>query len=320
MTGFFEELGKKLADRWLELLVLPGLLWIATLGAAVRLGWRHPFALSHLSAWLDRLGSSAATHGTGYAVVAAVGVLLASSAVGLGATLVGALAQRLWGATGDRAPMSWLLGWRRRGWTRIPDRAGRAYLRSTDTGFWSRVLRAPAKGYARRLERLRIARPTHAPERPTRIAERFRATALRMRNLYRLDLDLAWPRLWTLLPSPLREDISRAADAYAASARLAAWGLLYLLLVTIWWPALFIAAAIWVAAATRARSSANLLAELVETAVDLHLTKLAGRLEIPDGTPLTKLTGAAVSRRLSEGPPDPAAAHTGPPHQISSTS
>src|SRR6185312_6234451 len=159
---------------------------------------------------------------------------------------------------------------------RLRERARRAltqsgaYVTGGAPGFWRGTRKSLVIARARHLELRRMAGPAERPERPTTMAERFRGTAIRMRDLYSLDLDLAWPRLWTLLPDPLRDDVSRAGAAYAASARLAAWGLLYLLLVVVWWPAFFIAAVLCATATVRARTSAGLLAELVETAVDLH--------------------------------------------------
>jgi hypothetical protein len=39
MTGFLGEIGKKIADRWAALLVIPGLLYLAAVTAAAVLGW-----------------------------------------------------------------------------------------------------------------------------------------------------------------------------------------------------------------------------------------------------------------------------------------
>ncbi|URN10988.1 hypothetical protein LUW77_00475 [Streptomyces radiopugnans] len=49
MGGLLSELGKKLAERWLSLLVLPGALYLAVLGTAALLGHGHPFDLRHLT-------------------------------------------------------------------------------------------------------------------------------------------------------------------------------------------------------------------------------------------------------------------------------
>ncbi|WP_326770755.1 hypothetical protein OG978_44460 (plasmid) [Streptomyces sp. NBC_01591] len=43
MGGLLSELGKKLAERWFSLLVLPGALYLAVLAVAQTLGHTHPF-------------------------------------------------------------------------------------------------------------------------------------------------------------------------------------------------------------------------------------------------------------------------------------
>ncbi|WP_392667182.1 hypothetical protein [Streptomyces sp. LN785] len=53
-----------------------------------------------------------------------------------------------------------------------------------------------------------------------------------------------------------------------------------------------------VAGVVRARSSAEVLASPIETAVDLHVNDLADRLGIPSDTPPTPETGRAITSRL----------------------
>ncbi|MGW2939763.1 hypothetical protein ACWDA7_50830 [Streptomyces sp. NPDC001156] len=87
-------------------------------------------------------------------------------------------------------------------------------------------------------------------------------------------------------PDTVREDVSTARKSYAAAARLASWSLLYLFAAAVWWPAAFIGVGTAFCAAIRARTGADALASLVETAVDLHLTPLAVAVGLPvTGTP-----------------------------------
>lgn len=139
--------------------------------------------------------------------------------------------------------------------------------------------------------------------RPTRIGDRFHATALRIRYHNGLDLNLVWPRLWTVLPDTLRTDLAAAQDAYAAAARLAAWGILYLALTAAWWPAGLISLTILYTAAVRARTSASVLADLIETAADLHAKDLAAALglPLPDVTDPAEL-GRSITQRLQACP------------------
>jgi hypothetical protein len=116
------------------------------------------------------------------------------------------------------------------------------------------------------------------PHRPTRIEDVFHTVAVRLHHRYALDLEPAWPRLWSMLPDTLRADLSSARTAYGAAARLPGWSLLYAVLAAFWWPAALIGAGVLVTAVARARAGAEALASLVETAVDLHLADLIDQL------------------------------------------
>ncbi|MFI6536976.1 hypothetical protein ACIBHY_31315 [Nonomuraea sp. NPDC050547] len=87
---------------------------------------------------------------------------------------------------------------------------------------------------------------------------------MRVRRAYALDLLAAWPRLWLLLPDPPRAEITAVQDGHAAAARLGGWALLYLLLGAVWWPALIAAMVLGLTSWYRARSTADVLAALIE--------------------------------------------------------
>ncbi|MET9767298.1 hypothetical protein [Streptomyces sp. NPDC006415] len=124
---------------------------------------------------------------------------------------------------------------------------------------------------------------------------------MRVHGRYGLDLEPTWPRLWALLPETLRADVISARQAYDSAARLAGWALLYAALAVLWWPSALAGAAVLVTAVARARDAASLLATLVETAVDLHLTDLAERLGVRGGedASATEL-GRAVAHHLAD--------------------
>ncbi|NNN38371.1 hypothetical protein HLK59_50445, partial [Streptomyces sp. S3(2020)] len=93
MTGFLAELGRKLAERWFTLLVLPGLAYLLVAAAAVRLGqsgWHDWRAL-----WDGFTALTEGGPGQQDGVVARA-VLLILAAVPVSAA-VGALAQALAG-------------------------------------------------------------------------------------------------------------------------------------------------------------------------------------------------------------------------------
>jgi len=116
VSAFLAELGTKLADRWLQALLLPGLLWAGVLATALDLGQRHPFDLARLSSGLNQLATRPAARAPGTVILAAAGIFLASAGVGLTAGAGGALIQRLWTPSGDLPPASWLQSQRQRRW------------------------------------------------------------------------------------------------------------------------------------------------------------------------------------------------------------
>ena len=299
MTDVVAELGKRIADRWLDLLVLPGLLWLGTLAVAIRLGQEHPFDVSRLQDWLDRLSVRPAAHSLATVVLAAAGLLLASAAAGLAATALGNLLQRMWVLPGQRRPLAWLVWMRRRRWETITSAAARAIAQAANPAAYCED---PARALtsARPAEPRPTALPDLLPDRPTWIGDRFRATAKRASDVYGLILDLAWPRLRPLLPDVLRADLDAAQDAYTAAARLTAWGLLYAALASIWWPAAVLGAVISCIGWMRARGSANILAKLVESAIDLHLSDLADKLGVPTDPPVTADAGRAITDILAK--------------------
>lgn len=298
MSGFLAELGTKLADRWVSLLVLPGLLWTAVLAAALCLGQEHPFDLSRLQNWLFRIVGRPASHDTATVVLTAAAALLASAAVALVASALGTRVQRLWTLPGDFPPAAWILHRRQHRWQQTTANLKTAIARAAspdvhDDGS-ARVARQICQAQRRRA-RIGAVQPT----RPTRIGDRFHVTALRIRDHNGLDLDLVWPRLWTVLPDTLRTDLATAQDAYAAAGRLTAWGVLYLTLAAAWWPAAFAGAVVLWAATIRARASANVLADLIETAADLHAKDLANALGLQvQNTVNPAELGRSITERL----------------------
>ncbi|AQU67369.1 hypothetical protein [Streptomyces niveus] len=299
MPGLLAGIGTWIADRWLQTVVLSGMLWVATLVVAARLGQSHAFEAERLHTWLDEIATHRAGDSPAAILLTVAAALLTAGAAGLAAGGLGALLQRLWGADGAGPALAWLLRWRLRWWQKwYSERALRAV-----TADLAEADPAAATARRARAERALRLRTEREPHRPTRIGDALHAVAVRLRARYALNVDLAWPRLWAVLPDPLRADLSGARAAYDSAARLAGWGVLYAALAVLWWPAALIGAGVLVTAVARARGAAAVLASLVEAAVDLHLTDLADQLGVrPDSDELTEL-GRAVGRRL--GPPTP---------------
>jgi hypothetical protein len=307
VSAFLAELGTKLADRWLQALLLPGLLWAAVLATAVDLGQSHAFDVARLSNGLDRLASRPAVHAPGTVILAAAAILLVGAGVGLAVGACGSLIQSLWALPGDLPPARWLLSWRRYRWDKANE-ALKAAIRdavllsprpapAVPRTQSAEVLRAQARVRSRR-RRLGRKGPGR-PVRPTRIGDRFARAGVRIAAVNGLtDLATVWPRLWSVLPETMRTDVTAARTAYTSTARLTAWGLLYTVLAAVWLPAAAIGVVTLIAAVVQARAAADVLADLIETATDLHTPALAGQLSLPTDTTPADI-GRAITARLN---------------------
>ena len=193
------------------------------------------------------------------------------------ASTLGELAEILWTAPGRRLPARWLSASRQK-------RSANAKKIADDPAATpQQVARAIAEA-----DRICLVEASQ----PTWIGDRLRACSVRAQTAYGMDLAVAWPRLWLLLPPTAREEIGAARDSFSAAARLAGWAVLYLVLAIWWWPALVISLAIGVAARTKGRRATSNLADLIEAAVDLHIRQLADQLG-------DSMNGYAAGRQLT---------------------
>ncbi|CAL9420017.1 hypothetical protein [Streptomyces sp. enrichment culture] len=284
MTGFLAELGRRLAERWFTLLVLPGLAYLLVAAAALRLGHAGWYD------WRDlRDGFTALTETTPRSrdAPAVRAVLLILAAVPVSAAL-GALAQSL------AAPVERLLtgAWPRPFTslaTRLTTRRARAW-RAADEAYDQHG--DPAQ--AARRNALSLIPPQH----PTWLGDRLHAPSVRLRQEYGIDLAVVWPRLWLILPTTTRDTLTATRTRLDAAFTLGGWALLYLVPALVWWPAAVIAATAATVARRRAAVAAEAYAELVEAAVDLNLDRLLTRLAEPRPSPQQ---GRALTERLRRG-------------------
>ncbi|MGH3903241.1 MAG: hypothetical protein ACRDTE_03460 [Pseudonocardiaceae bacterium] len=83
MSGFFQELAKRLAERWVALLVLPGALFIAATWTAVHLGHQYALNFTQLGrSASDTIAALAKLPGATQAILA-VTVLLSATGIGM---------------------------------------------------------------------------------------------------------------------------------------------------------------------------------------------------------------------------------------------
>jgi hypothetical protein len=286
MTGFLAEIGQKLADRWVALLAVPGLLYVAAVTVASVLSQGHAVSYPVLNRKITAWAADPVLKSAGGAVLIIAAILAGSVVAALTAAAGGRFAEALWTLPGRRPPASWLTKWRQ-------DRSRRYKAVADTSSDPSEVRRAIAPA-----DQICLI----GASRPTWIGDRLRACQVRIEQVYGLDLNVAWPRLWLIVPDVVRTELGTARDAFSAAARLTAWAVLYLILAIWWWPAALIAMITGVVAIGKARIATGNLTDLVESAVDLYNHDLAAQLgEETTGVP-AQVIGQRDHRAHAQGP------------------
>ncbi|MFD5875542.1 hypothetical protein [Streptomyces sp. NPDC060322] len=302
MNPLLATMGTKLTERWLNLLVLPGALFLAVAAAGTELGHRRWHDLDRLRTTLDELAARPAMDRTGTAVLLVAGALLAGAAASLAAQFLGSAIQLYW-LRSARDPLSYaLVDRRRRKWRRRDGELEAAFRRATPLAAEEGEGVTVTPRSERRIQALTAARDRVAvrePVRPTWYGDRMQAAADRVHAAYGMDLAALWPRLWLILADPTGQQIRSVRTSFDAAARLIAWAVGYALLALWWWPAALIALGCGVVGRSRARSALDSLAELIEAAVDVHGRELAERVGLI-GTETTGLLRHETGDQMSE--------------------
>ncbi|WP_051696380.1 hypothetical protein [Streptomyces sp. NRRL S-244] len=307
MGTLLGELGKKLAERWLSLLVLPGVLYLAVAALARTLGQAHPFAVGRLAGQVTAWAGAPAARTVGGQVVVLAAVLVGAAAVGVVAQALGSAVERVqlaadwpsWPAPARGLAYRITVRRRRRWrtaaetWHRHREQAAAARTRGERAD--------PTGRLAARAAMVRIS--AEHPDRPTWSGDRIHAAAVRVDRDHRLDLAALWPHLWLVLPDTARAEVTAARQALSRATTLTAWALLYLPLALWWWPAAAIAVVLALAGRHRTRSAADTYATLLEAATRLQARDLAGPLGLDPTGPLTREAGATLGLHLAPSPP-----------------
>lgn len=96
MSGFLAELGKKLAEKWVSLLALPGALYLGVLLVGRTLGHAHFADLPLLTTRITENGANLQRHGAVAVGMLTVATILGATSVGLAAQGLSELVQRVW--------------------------------------------------------------------------------------------------------------------------------------------------------------------------------------------------------------------------------
>jgi hypothetical protein len=131
--GLWAELGRRLTERWVSTLALPGALYLAVATAAYALGWSGAWDVGHLAERVTVWAADPRVDTFGGQALVLAAVLAGSTAVGLAARGLGWLVERLWTAADwERWPPP-LRGWtgrwvrsRRARWDRLRGEVERA--------------------------------------------------------------------------------------------------------------------------------------------------------------------------------------------------
>ncbi|MCP3016735.1 hypothetical protein NGM33_25725 [Nocardiopsis dassonvillei] len=343
MGGLWAELGRRLTERWVGTLALPGALYLAVATAAYALGWSGAWDVGHLAERVTGWAADPRVDTFGGQALVLAAVLAGSTAVGLAAQGVGWLVERLWTAADWERwppPLRGWTGWwvrsRRARWDRLRgevERARSGEAERTRNGEAERTRREGGEArrgggevgqardsgreeaFAKAYDRMARVSPER-PERPTWCGDRIAAVRTRLARDHRADLAVLWPHLWLVLPEEERVEVTAAREDLSRATGLTAWALLYLPLTVWWWPAALVATAVAGIAWVRARSAAGNYATLVEAVVRLHAMELADRVGVAHEGTFSGELGERLTLRLRASiPPVPVLAPlvSGPP-------
>lgn len=293
MGRFFEELAKKLAERWLALLVVPGALFM--LAAAVGLWLGQGAALDHvrLRHGVDKLVTAMSGQSAGMQAVLLVLVLLGAAGVGLAVQALAGATRLLWLGHWPAPLLRWRVAVRRGRWHDLVER--RSWLSTAHPDHQEDIDRLAAQA-----NKIALAEPG----RPTWMGDRVHAVERVALARFGLDLTFGWPRLWLVLPETVRAEITAAEAGFAAAIATGTWSMPYLALAVVWWPAAVVGVLFGVTGWYRARAAIGDLGALSEAAVDLHGGTLAQALGVrePDETGvLTTEQGRKITAIVRKG-------------------
>ncbi len=116
---------------------------------------------------------------------------------------------------------------------------------------------------------------------PTALGNIMRARERGSERKYSLDAVVCWPRLWSLLPENVRDDLVDARSSLERMAELWFWGLLFLIW-NFWTPWALLIGLLWmVLAYGMALQVTMAYGDLIEAAFDIHRMKLYDALGWP---------------------------------------
>jgi hypothetical protein len=302
VSDFFGELAKRLGERWLSLLAIPGVLLLAALWTGLQLGHTNALDVERLAAAVGDAGALIAGWPFTTQLLAAVGLVLIFVVIALVVqALVGPIRAL---CIGNWSSALGLLGRaltarRRARWRKlVKERAALELLHPEQDRRPDQQNRID--GVARQINHIALA----GPGRPTWMGDRIFALERIAVERYGLDLTFGWPRLWVVLPDSVRAEINAAQGGFAAAVFTITWAVPFLVLGLLWWPAALAGAVIALVGWSRARERVATLSELAESALDVHGRDLAivlGVATLTSTGPLTPDEGHHITDIVRKG-------------------
>jgi hypothetical protein len=307
MNTFLTELADKLADKWVSLVIAPGLLFLtACVGGGDFLGQSHWGGWTRLYSRISNLSTSKPLHSAVVLGILVVAVLAGAAAAGLAARFLGDAINRMWLGRWPRFfdfAANALTNSRRGRWIKADDAHRTAMVTAAEMRV-ERMQGLEVQGDMPDLAAFRAKRNAiglERPQRPTWIGDRLLAVDTRVFRFYDLDLSFAWSRLWMTMTDTDRSDLTAAQGAFTAASRLVGWGILYLVLGLWWWPSAIIGVCVVLGGWKRGRESASSCADLIEAAVDVHVRALATSLGVGEDGRLTLPAGHTITQTVRKG-------------------
>jgi len=270
MAKFWETLGEKLADRWLQVSVPALVFWYG-----VALAWLADKGTSEAG----RQAHKFTEQPTALQVVIVLSILIAIAASGVLVQALSIPVQRL--MEGYWPPF--LSPIRRRAVARIQRRnetEQQAYYQ-----YYARMQSSPNAETALHLARLERRRK-YMPARysalmPTRFGNALKVAEERATTLYGLVPEVLWPHLRQLLPESLLQDFEESQKKLKGTVERIVWALLFTGFgYFAWWPPV-IGILIVVFSYLVLPSRAYVLADLAAVSWDLHRVELYKKLRWP---------------------------------------
>lgn len=291
METFAADLGGKLADRLAVVLLSPAFAFWALGGAAWV--WVRPQAADHAVSRLATLSGLAQG-------ALLLGVLLVVAASGVVVQRAAPVVLRLLEGYWPAALRSMVAG-RYRGKLAADDEVWQELYSRWEDGKATDTEEIRLLAAERRLGRL-PSRPEQVM--PTRLGNVLRAAESRPYDWYGLDAVLCWPRLWLVLPDPVKTEVAGAQADLQAAVTWWAWAALTAVwtVFTPW--ALLVALAGCLLSYAAVVGAAMGFGDLVNAAFDVHrglLYDALGRPR-PSDQGSERTVGKALSQALLRGP------------------